>query len=119
MKSEIKIEDLRIGQVVWFDGEREIIESLTKNYKDRIAFGCNREYVILSEVQDKLSLTPPKKTKRYWQWKLKPHGGCWLRSDYYFDNKGYDTSGMSYSGAWEDMEKHKIEDDFIDVEVSE
>jgi len=64
--------------------------------------------------------TPPKKLKRYWQWKVCPGRAPaerrWLKDPEYLDESGRNTSGQGTYSRWEEMQKIKIEDDFVDVE---
>lgn len=59
---------------------------------------------------------PPKEKKRYWAWKIKV-GGYWYRNLNYMDDNGFRSDGSMHhlNTAWNEMEKIKIEDDFIDV----
>jgi hypothetical protein len=55
-------------------------------------------------------------TKRFWIWNIKePH---YRKTSVYFDESGMDTTGNFYRG-WNEYEKQKLEDEFIDVEVEE
>lgn len=120
MKPEIKIEDLRILQEVYLDGEKVVIDSLSTSLysgESVISFTSRAGKYSLKDLQDHLSLTPPKKTKRYWQWKVRD--GSWHRPTTYIDDNGCNTSGDKEWEFWDSRKKQKIEDDFIDIEVSE
>lgn len=59
---------------------------------------------------------PPKPKKRYWQWKLNVDGQWWRHVNY-MDDKGFYTDGTRYfeGSKWDEIEKIKIEDDYIEV----
>lgn len=67
---------------------------------------------------------PKKKIKkRYWQWKFKSLGsGYWYRLETYLDEEGRNTEdelAPFYGKEWMSLEKIKIEDDYVEIEVVE
>lgn len=55
--------------------------------------------------------------KRYWLWSTKNKGFCsggWIKRLKYYDDNGYTTTGHLF-GMWDEMEKIKHENEFIDV----
>lgn len=53
--------------------------------------------------------------KRYWRWLI--NAGGWYKTPQYRDEAGWDTDGHGYYSnlPWENSEKTKCENDFIDV----
>ena len=64
--------------------------------------------------------TEPKKLKRFWLWAIKRQEDSWFKCSTYMDEKGFDSvaEGIFFK-EWKSLEKIKIEDDYIEVEVEE
>ena len=126
MKPEIKIEDLRIGQKIWVDCNPCIIDALSSSINvqssapvdnQRIGVCGKAGYYLIEELGDRLRLSQPTKTKRYWQWRvMAPY---WYRVDAYLDIEGKDTRGIVHHKDWMNTDRVKDENDFIDVEIKE
>jgi hypothetical protein len=112
---------LTIGQKVWNkkSGREERIDCLhidyTSDAKHKKVSTGHSWLVLWSVFREEYTLTPPKKTKRFWQWKI-CCGRAWIRGDLYRDDDGMATNGGFFPN-WCGMEKVKFEDDFVDVEV--
>ena len=63
--------------------------------------------------------TEPKKFKKYWLWNMKNDNNRWYKNHYYLDDNGRSTNGKSISFAWDNIEKQKLENEFIEIEVEE
>lgn len=66
MNKEIKIEDLRINQTVWLNGEEKTIDFLylEDNGCGEVGFDGSRGMHSVDKIN--LSLTPPQKTERFY-----------------------------------------------------
>jgi len=112
----IRIEDLKIGQVVYnLDGEERIITELRSRGHFPVTINGDGPTDIRLTLSQ-FTLTPPKKLKRYFQWKL-DNGSGWFRRDEYICDNGQGTGGYDVFNNWSGLEKIKIENDYIDVEV--
>jgi hypothetical protein len=114
----IKIEDLRIGQKVFFNNIERTICKLDSTDGGIIYFSgegfISENFIYSIELNaGSFSLTPPKKKKRYWIWKTK---GVYevIKPTVFMDEEGYATSGRR--GCLKDDLIEKYEDDFVDVE---
>lgn len=90
------------GNNMWFWGN-------TKAPIDRVTLF---EIIYEKNWEEYIPPVPRKRTKRYWQWKI--NKTAWHKSGNYLDDNGRDTYGKSYKG-WSEIEKIKIEDDYIEV----
>ena len=121
--SDIKIEDLRIGQTVWYAKEKYTI-SILSHLPGKEPFIGVIENENIGLIPENISLAPPRKNKRFWLWSIKNDNWYkittyWYKITTYLDDNGLDTDGDKYQSEedWEVCEKIKHENEYIDIEI--
>jgi len=114
------IEDVRIGQVVYVEGDKRKLmiskidgdsyEVFVKRIDDNDYVTNDCSYVDVGNLTDE----PPKEKKRYWLWAIKP-ANFWCITDGYLDDNGKMTDGGTYSSDWNIKPKKKIESMYMDI----
>lgn len=57
----------------------------------------------------------PKAKVKYYMWKICTRGSSWQPTDFYISDKGLNTIGRRYYIEWENLEKIRKDDDFIEL----
>ena len=105
---------LNIGQKIWWKDEERTIEGLSVRCKIWMLTFSDNISIRWENSHNFCSLKKPAKKKRYWIWKVKIYA-YWSKSTSYISECGKKTDGNLYGAGWNDLEKVKIEDDWIDV----
>lgn len=117
--------DLKIGQEIYYYGAvtyivewKTLLRNLGGNAEKYIKLSNvnNNDELLWDSICSDCSLTPPKQKKKYWRWKIGENTG-WYCHDHYLDESGLSTGGWRYINFWDDKQKIKVEDDFVEVDV--
>jgi hypothetical protein len=113
-----KFEELHIGQRVWAEGKEREITGLSNTFTEQHYVYFDHDVSGQNYTKVDISLEPPKQKKKFWQWKVKySKEGAWQRPDTYLNDLGMATNGVAAWKDWQDLDKVKIENDFVEVEV--
>lgn len=122
----MKITKEDIGRKVWCKeyGEGIIFAFLEDDqYPVKVGFpdGEWENYTNKGKYNDlELSFYPPKTKKRYYQWMINDPCRGWEKTNIYYNENGFSTTGylfttFSNEQRWYELEKIKCEDDFIEL----
>jgi len=116
-KREILLE-LASGAILIFD-RRKLVRMeengcIQSKFSDRVS-DWREEYFRFVTPEYWSIYEPPKEKKKYYQWKIKTTH--WHRAEIYLDDNGIDTCGNLVFTYWSTLEKIRIDDDYVYVEV--